>query len=136
MMKWCENHLNWVIILITIFAVVFGILLVEFSLYIAGYEYIPYPGQGYIPPNPWRIYESFTLNAILDIAIIISLPVYYWVAKKKRLNLLYLLFFLPPLVPTRETDVAIVFFTPFWIVGLILLLTLKNKSETQQTVKS
>ena len=139
MLKWSEGHLNFTAVFFTVFSWVFGILLVIFALDIAGMKYLPYPGQSYEIFSPGAIVDflpTFTFQAMVDVAILISLPVYYWVLKKKKRSIWYLLLFLPPLVPSGYAGFVLVFQMPFWLIGLILLLALKNKSGTQPAVKS
>jgi len=129
-MSWFEKDLNRTVIIATFFAWILGILLVSFSLYIAGWNYLPFPGESYIPYNPHSTASTytFTLQAIVDVAIFASLPVYFWVLKKKNRTVWFLLFFLPPLIPTPILFFLIFFQMPFWLAGWMILLGLKAKT--------
>jgi hypothetical protein len=137
-MKWCEGHLNFTVVFFTVFAWAFGIILVQFALDISGYDYLPLPGQTYYPPNPFStlFVNTFTFQAMTDASILVSLPIFYWVLKKKKRSIWYLLLFLVPLIPTPIAGFVLLFQMPFYLVGWVFLLARKNKSQTQQTVKS
>jgi hypothetical protein len=137
-MKWFHRHLNFTVLFFTIFAWILGILIVNFALDITGYAYLPFPGEAYTPFNPYstEAVYSFDFQAIIDVAVLVSILVYYLVLKKKKRSIWFLLFFLPPLVPTPSILFVIIFQMPFYIVGWITLLALKNKTETQPATKT
>jgi hypothetical protein len=132
-MKWFNKHLNWITFSYTIFAWAIGILLIEFYLHIKGWEYLPFFGWDYIPLNSPEIdpglFLTFTYQAMADVAILISLPVFGWILKKKKRSLWFLLFFLPPLVPVPSVLFVIIFQMPFYVIGWIILLASNNKTD-------
>jgi hypothetical protein len=132
-MQWFERHLNWTTLFFTIFAWMFGVLLVYFTLDIAGYGYLPIPGEAYVPYNPYSTATgyTFTVQTMVDVAVLVSLPVFYWVLKRKKHSLWYLLLFFLPLIPMPSPDFVLLFQMPFWIAGWIILLALKNKALKQ-----
>lgn len=125
--NWFEKHLNWTVFLYTIFAWMFAISLVSFTLDITGIKSITGPGL----VGGW----SFTINTVIDVAVLISLPVYFLVLKKKKHSLWFLVLFLPPLVPIYFGYV-IFYLMPFWIIGWITLISLKNKTLDEGTNKT
>ena len=136
MMKWCEEHLNFTAVFYSAFAWAFGIILVQFALDITGYDYIPVLGDTYSPPNPYSTREvfTFTYQTMADVAILVSLPVFYWILKKKNRSIWYLLLFLPPLVPMPSAGFVLLFQMPFYIIGWIILLLLNNKTDTPEKI--
>jgi hypothetical protein len=118
MIEWFEKHLNAAIVFYTAFAWWFGYSLVMIIGLITGDFSIPGP--------PWFVEFYFTPNAMADIAIIVSLPVYYLILKKKQRSIWFLLLFLPPLIPVPAPTV-LSFFMPFWLVGFITLLCLESR---------
>jgi hypothetical protein len=119
---WFEKHLNAAVVLHTVFAWLFSIILVEFALHISGNSEIS--GGSWFPG--WYV----TYNVIIDIATIISLPVYYLVLKKKKRSLWYLVWFILSLLPLLGGFI-IVFIMPLWIIGFITLLELKTETKTK-----
>jgi hypothetical protein len=125
MIAWFEKHLNAAIIYHTAFAWTYSMFITFFLLEITHGTLLPGP--------PWFYDFSFTLNAIIDMAVFISLPVYYLILKKKNRSIWFLLFFLPSLVPIPTTTLFF-FSTPFYVTGLISLLLLEKKPVGKQAV--
>jgi phosphoglycerol transferase MdoB-like AlkP superfamily enzyme len=123
-MKWFENHLNWTTFFYTVFAWTFGILLVRICLNITGSRDIPGIGE-----------FSFTYQTMIDIAVLITLPVFYWILKRKKRSFKCLLFYLPPLIPMPSPAVVLLFQMPFWLAGWIILLSLKNGTPIEAPIK-
>lgn len=100
-MEWCSRHLNWTVTITAIGAWACSLLLVRFYLFVTGMSYIPFPGADYIPSivnGTARNYEDFTGQIFVDIAVLVSLPIFIWVLKRKNRSNWYILFFLPPLL--------------------------------------
>jgi hypothetical protein len=132
MIAWFEKHLDAAIVFYTAFAWLFAILLVVFCLYIANMSYLPFPGEPYEIFSPYEIVDflpTFQIQAIVDVAILVSLPVYFLILKKKKSSLWFLLFFLPPLYPVHYPVMVVVFLMPFWWAGWIILLCLKSRQS-------
>jgi hypothetical protein len=127
-MGWFLRHLNWTVLFFTICVWVFAWLLVEFILLVTGMVYLPFPGQHYIHPSPVLVdFLPFTFQTIVDMATVFLMPVFFCILKRKNRSWLYLMFFVPPLIPVPYEAWVLLFLLPFWLTGWIILLVLRNK---------
>jgi hypothetical protein len=136
-MKWILKHLNWVTVFGTIICWLCSWLIIKIVLRESGMAYIPYPGTPYYPPETHATdYPDFTRPLLIDIAIVMSLPVYILILKKKKRSYIYLLFLLSPLLMSlysRAYNALTALFTGgLWLAGFIILLILENKSTDVQ----
>jgi hypothetical protein len=135
MIAWFEKHLDAAMFFYTVFAWLFGIIFILFCLFIAHWNYLPYPGQPYEVFSPYERVDflpTFEIQAVIDIAILVSLPVYYLILKKKQRSIWFLLLFLPPLYPVHYPVMVIIFLMPFYLAGWITLVLLKDHSIDQK----
>jgi hypothetical protein len=133
-MKFLKKHLNWVIFSSGLISWAIGYLIIWFILKMTNKIYFPFPGAEYIPASPSSTAPNnadYTIQAIVDIAVFLSTPVFIWILKTKQRSLWNILFFLPPLVMSGSSLTINMFpiVMPFWLIGWIKLLLLKNKSK-------
>jgi hypothetical protein len=129
-MEWFRKHLNWTVVITTVSAWVFAWILVEVALMLTGMDYIPYPGDPYIKNIPGvniEFFLTFTIQAVIDVAVLVSIPMFYYILKSKKRRRLYLLLFVLPLIPVPHPVFVIIFLMPFWLLGWIILLLSNNK---------
>jgi hypothetical protein len=131
-MEWFRRHLNWTAVFVAIGSWICGWFLVKFILFITGMVYIPLPGAVYAPSPPYSTglnHADFTIQTIVDIAVILSTPVFFWILKRKRRSLWFLLLFMPPLLMSINPLASnlFVFVMPFWLAGWIVLVLLKSR---------
>jgi hypothetical protein len=127
---WFNRHLNWTCVFVGICAWVLAWYLVELILFATGMVYLTFPGQPYEAPSPFSSSNTITFNiqAMSDIATVISMPIFLWILRKKSRSWKYLLVFVPPLIPAPNAGFVLWFLVPFWLYGWIILLALRNKS--------
>ncbi|HEX9896865.1 MAG TPA: hypothetical protein VGA85_04290 [Dehalococcoidales bacterium] len=142
-MNWFERHLNWTAIIITfggcLFTCVVALLTLGFNLFIP----------------PWQLVQEFNAYLFLLIDIFtctaISVIGMTWVVRKKKRHPLLTLFFIPSLISPLGL-IFLLYDTPYdyppgsfifgnlailvsiciWLLGLVLILFLKNKQVPVQ----
>jgi hypothetical protein len=144
MTKWFFRHLNWSIVLFTIFTNILCWYLVKFFLFVTK---IPWWGPAFSPDTVDVLlpsFSSFAYDFHFILADVLLLVVFYWILSKKNRNKLVLLFFvifLPIDIPILYSYIHIfdvpatlyiirLFSILLWVIGWIILLTLKNKPIT------
>lgn len=128
-MKWFHKHLNLTALITTACAWLFAWGAVKLFLQVTGRYYVPFPGQPYIHPDPpLTDFMSFNFQTVTDVATLCSLPVFYWILRRKNHSFMYLLWFLAALIPVPYEALLLVFLLPFWLAGLVLLMLLRNKT--------
>jgi hypothetical protein len=130
MIAWFDKHLDLALVFHTVFAWYFAIILVVSAVYLSG--------------NPDFFRDTWfpgwysTYNVIADIAIAVSLPVYYLIQKRKKQSVWLLILIVVPFIPLPGAAL-ILFLMPFWLLGLIIMICLRDKRSdktTQQQTKS
>lgn len=117
--SWFEKHLNWTVAIIAITAWLVGYAILGLTLLITGLNHV------YLQNSSW----TFDVQVVVYIANAISILCFGWILKQKKRSLWFLLLFVPPFIPVPIFTFTIIALIPFWLVGVILLLLLRNNSD-------
>jgi hypothetical protein len=116
---WVKLHLNWLVVFVSIVSGIVGFSIIKLIFLITGQHHIQFLNDA----------TTFDIQAGGDIAILISVPFFYWILKQKKRSPWFLLFFVPPLFPFPGGIGVFVLFVPFWLTGFSILLGLENKQH-------
>jgi hypothetical protein len=144
---WFTEHLNWSIVIFTISISAISWYLIDLFLF---FSKIPWWGPVYpkgtidviLPP-----FSSFHYDAWLLLSDILLIFVFKWILTKKHRNKLFLVFFIIFLLIDLPVFLSYIINLDLasimellryltillWLIGWIILLTLKNKSHAKLT---